>query len=131
MTTHLSHASSSHGLEPSDRERVRAQLEAQRKFRADVFAYLVVNLLLIGAWLVTGAGYFWPGWVLAGWGALLLLDGWDAAPGGDPSPTRTSTSSCASHAVEPCFVTPATPLAQAALMLDRESSDEMRLIDRV
>ena len=78
MSTHLSHASSGHGLEQSDRERVRAQLEAQRKFRADVFAYLVVNLFLIGAWLVTGAGYFWPGWVLAGWSVLLLLDGWNA-----------------------------------------------------
>jgi len=26
---------------------------------------------------VTGFGYFWPGWVLAGWGVLLLLDAWN------------------------------------------------------
>jgi hypothetical protein len=32
---------------------------------------------LLGAWAATGFGYFWPGWVLAGWGALLLLDGWN------------------------------------------------------
>ena len=25
---------------------------------------------------VTGAGYFWPGWVLLGWGVLLSLDAW-------------------------------------------------------
>ena len=25
---------------------------------------------------MTGFGYFWPGWVLAGWGVLLLLDVW-------------------------------------------------------
>ena len=24
------------------------------------------------------SGYFWPGWVLAGWGVLLLLDAWNA-----------------------------------------------------
>jgi hypothetical protein len=22
-------------------------------------------------------GYFWPGWVLAGWGVLLVLDAWN------------------------------------------------------
>jgi hypothetical protein len=59
------------------RERVRKRLQAQRKFRSDVFAYAVINLFLVGTWLVTGAGYFWPGWVLAGWGVLLVLDGWN------------------------------------------------------
>lgn len=61
----------------AERERVRKSLETQRKFRSDVFAYLVINLFLVGTWLVTGAGYFWPGWVLAGWGVLLVLDGWN------------------------------------------------------
>ena len=27
---------------------------------------------------MSGYGFFWPGWVLAIWGVLLLLDGWDA-----------------------------------------------------
>ena len=40
-------------------------------------AYLVVNLFLIGLWAATGFGYFWPGWVLAGWGVLLVLDAWN------------------------------------------------------
>ena len=44
----------------------------------DVVAYVVINLFLIGIWAVAGAGYFWPGWVLAGWGVLLLLDAWNA-----------------------------------------------------
>lgn len=59
------------------REQVRKRLEARRKFRSDAFAYVVINLFLVGTWLVTGAGYFWPGWVLAGWGVLLVLDGWN------------------------------------------------------
>ena len=29
-------------------------------------------------WAVTGFGYFWPGWVMAGWGVLLGLDVWSA-----------------------------------------------------
>ncbi len=54
----------------------RKHVERKRKFRADLVAYVVINAFLIGAWMVTGFGYFWPGWVLAGWGMFLLLDAW-------------------------------------------------------
>ena len=37
-----------------------------------------MNAFLVGIWAVSGYGSFWPGWVLAIWGVLLLLDGWDA-----------------------------------------------------
>ena len=62
----------------SDYEEARTRLLRKRKFRGDLVAYLVINAFLIGIWAVTGLGYFWPGWVLAGWGVLLVLDGWDA-----------------------------------------------------
>ncbi|TFD80352.1 2TM domain-containing protein [Cryobacterium sp. Sr8] len=39
---------------------------------------MVVNAFLVGVWAVTGRGYFWPGWVLAGWGVALRLDAWNA-----------------------------------------------------
>ena len=42
---------------------------------SDTFAYVVINAFLIGVWAVTGAGYFWPGWVLAGWGVGLFAQG--------------------------------------------------------
>ena len=58
----------------TDREQARKRVEKKHKFRGDVVAYVVVNVLLVGVWAVTGAGYFWPGWVLAGWSVLLLLD---------------------------------------------------------
>jgi fatty acid desaturase len=54
----------------------RKTLEQKRRFRMDVVSYLVINAFLIGIWAFTGAGYFWPGWVLAGWGVALLLDAW-------------------------------------------------------
>jgi hypothetical protein len=60
-----------------ERERARKQVERKRKFGGDVVAYIVINIFLIGVWAVTGAGYFWPGWVLAGWGMLLVLDAWN------------------------------------------------------
>ena len=61
-----------------DREAARKRVEKKHKFVGDVVAYVVINLFLIGLWAATGFGYFWPGWVLGGWGVLLLLDGWNA-----------------------------------------------------
>ena len=62
----------------SDYEAARARLVRKRKFRGDLVAYLVINAALVGIWAVAGFGYFWPGWFLAIWAVLLLLDGWDA-----------------------------------------------------
>lgn len=62
----------------SDYEQARARVVRKRKFRGDVVGYIVINAFLIGIWAVLGFGYFWPGWVLAGWGVLLVLDGWEA-----------------------------------------------------
>ena len=59
----------------SEYERARTRALSKRRFRGDVMAYIVINALIIGIWAVLGFGYFWPGWVLAGWGVLLVLDG--------------------------------------------------------
>jgi hypothetical protein len=55
----------------------RKRVERKRKFVGDAIAYVVVNAFLIGVWAVSGFGYFWPGWVLAGWGVLLVMDAWN------------------------------------------------------
>lgn len=55
----------------------RAHVARRRKLRADIVAYVVINAFLLVVWGLTGAGYFWPGWVLAGWGVALLLDLWN------------------------------------------------------
>jgi fatty acid desaturase len=58
-------------------EQARKRVERKRKFSADLVAYVVINAFLIAVWAVSGMGYFWPGWVLAGWGMLLVLDAWN------------------------------------------------------
>jgi fatty acid desaturase len=60
-----------------DYERARKRAQRKHKFRGDVAAYVVINAFLIGVWALTGFGYFWPGWVLAGWGVFLVLDAWN------------------------------------------------------
>ena len=62
----------------SERERARQHVQARRDFASHVVAYIVINAFLVGAWALTGGGYFWPAWVLAGWGAALALHAWDA-----------------------------------------------------
>jgi 2TM domain len=61
-----------------DRQEARHRLERRRKFWADLVAYLVINAFIIVIWALSDHDSFWPGWVLGGWGALLLLDAWNA-----------------------------------------------------
>jgi len=64
-----------------DDERRKAAIERlnnKRGFWRNLVAYVVVNGFLIGVWAITGAGYFWPVWVLAGWGIGLVLHAWNA-----------------------------------------------------
>ena len=49
------------------------RLKARRELSTHVVSYLVVNTFLVVVWFLTGAGYFWPAWVLAGWGIGLVL----------------------------------------------------------
>lgn len=59
------------------RREARRRIEARRGFTANVVAYVVINLALIGVWAVSGGGYFWPAWVLLGWGVGIVFHAWD------------------------------------------------------
>lgn len=61
----------------TDRERARKRLEAKRDLLNHVVAYVVVNAFIVLVWAFTGAGYFWPGWVIGGWGVGLVFHVWD------------------------------------------------------
>ena len=60
------------------------RIKEKRDFRKNVVSYLVVNVFLVGIWAVSGGGYFWPGWVMAGWGIGLVLHGWKVYRGERP-----------------------------------------------
>jgi hypothetical protein len=54
-------------------------IKRKRDFWGHLVAYVIVNIFLVFMWyFVTGRGYFWPGWVMAGWGIGLAFNAWDA-----------------------------------------------------
>jgi hypothetical protein len=45
----------------------------RRRFGAEWYPYLAVNLMLVLIWAGTGMGYFWPIWPILGWGLPLYF----------------------------------------------------------
>jgi hypothetical protein len=56
------------------REIATKRVRARRGFFWHLVVYVVINLFLIGIWYFNGRGYFWPGWVLGGWGIFLIFN---------------------------------------------------------
>jgi hypothetical protein len=66
----------SKGIDP-DRAAARKRIEKRRGLQGGFVAYVVVNAFLVLVWALTGAGYFWPAWIMAAWGVGMLLGLWD------------------------------------------------------
>jgi len=58
-------------------EAARKRIQARRDFGSHVATYVVFNTFMVVLWAVTGAGYFWPIWLIALWGIGLVLHAWD------------------------------------------------------
>ena len=63
--------------EVAARALARKQVEKRRGLQGGFAAYIVVNGFLVAVWAMTGGGYFWPIWLIAGWGAGMVLGLWD------------------------------------------------------
>lgn len=55
------------------RAAARKRIEKRRGLQGGLVAYVVINAFLVAVWAMTGAGYFWPAWIIAGWGVGMLL----------------------------------------------------------
>jgi hypothetical protein len=47
--------------------------EPRRGIGDQLRVYLLVNGLMVAIWLLSGAGYFWPIWVIVPWGFALAI----------------------------------------------------------
>lgn len=54
------------------------RIEAKRGFQTHLVAYIAVNILLTGIWAVSSSGsaFFWPIFVMLGWGVGLVMNAW-------------------------------------------------------
>ena len=59
------------------RKVARDRVRKRRDFGAHLAAYIVVNAMLVGFWAIGSQGYFWPAWIMLGWGVGLVLNAWD------------------------------------------------------
>jgi hypothetical protein len=59
------------------RERAVERLKKKRDFRTHLFMYVAVNAALVVIWALTGAGFFWPVFVILGWGIGVAGNAWD------------------------------------------------------
>ena len=59
------------------RKEATKRITMRRAFWQHLASYVIVNVALIGVWAITGAGYFWPAWILGGWGIGLVFHAWN------------------------------------------------------
>jgi 2TM domain len=57
----------------TQREKAIARLKAKRDFLAHLFAYAVINGVLVAIWFITGAPFFWPIIPMLIWGVGLVF----------------------------------------------------------
>lgn len=58
------------------RDRAVDSLKRKRAFRTQVGTWVLVSVLLIVIWALTGADFFWPIFPIGGWGIGILAQAW-------------------------------------------------------
>jgi hypothetical protein len=72
------------------RERAVRRLKKKSDFRIHLLIYVMVNAFLVVVWAMTGSGFFWPVFPMAGWGIGVVANAWDAY--GRDVPTESQIS---------------------------------------
>lgn len=58
---------------PPSEEHARETARTLRRLYLDLLVYGLVNFGLVIIWALSGVGYFWPIWVIVGWGMALVI----------------------------------------------------------
>ena len=58
------------------KEAATRRIRKRKKLNKQWQGYLFVNLILLLVWGLSGAGYFWPIWVILFWGLSLAWEQW-------------------------------------------------------
>jgi uncharacterized membrane protein len=61
------------------REQALERVRKRRDFWPHLLVYVMVNALVVAVWFMTGqGGFFWPIFLIAGWGIGVVMHAWDA-----------------------------------------------------
>jgi hypothetical protein len=64
--------------EQKARDEAITHLKKRRDFFGHVLIYALVNTFLVVIWAVTGGhGFFWPIFLIVGWGIGVVMNAWD------------------------------------------------------
>ncbi len=66
-----------HDLEAITRRKVEQRYDARQELLQHALPFVIVNVVLWGIWLTSGAGFPWPIFVTGGWGIGFLSHGLD------------------------------------------------------
>jgi hypothetical protein len=69
------------GVEMDDglREQALQRVKKRRDFWPHLLVYVMVNTLTVVIWVMTDpGGFFWPIFLIAGWGIGVVMHAWDA-----------------------------------------------------
>lgn len=98
MTDYQVPPSLSPAEEQALRERALKHLKDKRDLKAHLLAYVLVNLLLVSIWYTTGSGFFWPIFILFGWGIGIAFHIYDVvSPEPGPAEVRAEMERMRQH----------------------------------
>jgi hypothetical protein len=63
--------------QPGLRDQAITRLKKKSELHVHLLTYVLVNAFLLTIWALTGAGFFWPVFPIAGWGIGLVFHAWD------------------------------------------------------
>lgn len=67
------------GTDKGLREHALERVKKRRDFWPHLLVYVMVNALTVVVWfLADSSGFFWPIFLIAGWGIGLVMHAWDA-----------------------------------------------------
>jgi len=75
--------------ETQARKAAEERLNAQAGFKKTVGSFLVVILIAVVIWALTGQGYFWPAWVILGVGLATAGMAWSAYGPREKGPSQS------------------------------------------
>lgn len=64
--------------ETAARKAAEERLNSQAGFKKMVGGFLILIVILIVIWALTGQGYFWPAWAMLGLGVATAFSAWSA-----------------------------------------------------